>query len=241
MHFSSLGNASLASSRTLSIRGIASFSEWKCEPETAITRDTIQAVMSKVPTPKQTLESARALAVASHGEQLYADEPYERHLEEVVRVLVSNGADPGIPAHLDVLCAAWLHDTLEDTDLDPAIIEAEFGMKVLEIVQAVTDQPGTNRHERHRATYPRIAELEPAVCVKLADRIATIERSSRLAGRMLRKCLVEHAYFVETLEQSPQWTLTRTLWVTYRAAVVKGERLLVQNENHKDAGLNLQP
>jgi guanosine-3',5'-bis(diphosphate) 3'-pyrophosphohydrolase len=195
-----------------------------------ITRDTIQAVMSQTKTPQQTLETARTLAVASHGEQLYADEPYERHLEEVVRVLVSNGADPSIPGHLDVLCAAWLHDTLEDTDLDPAIIEAEFGAKVLEIVRAVTDQPGMNRHERHRATYPRIAELEPDVCVKLADRIANIERSSRLAGRMLRKYLTEHAYFVETLERAPQWTLTRTLWVTYRAVVVKGERLLAQQQ-----------
>jgi (p)ppGpp synthase/HD superfamily hydrolase len=109
------------------------------EPETPFTRDTIQAAMSRMKTPQQFLESARALAVASHSEQLYADEPYERHLEEVVRVLVSNGADPNIPAHLDVLCAAWLHDTLEDTDLDPAIIGAEFGAKVLEIVHAVTD------------------------------------------------------------------------------------------------------
>jgi guanosine-3',5'-bis(diphosphate) 3'-pyrophosphohydrolase len=190
--------------------------------------------MSRTKTPQQILESARALAVASHGVQLYADEPYERHLEEVVRVLVSNGADPSIPAHLDVLCAAWLHDTLEDTDLDPAIIEAGFGAKVLEIVRAVTDQPGANRHERHRATYPRIAELEPAVCVKLADRIANIERSSRLAGRMLRKYLAEHAYFVQTVERAPQWTLTRTLWVTYRAAVVKGERLLAKQNIEVD-------
>jgi hypothetical protein len=114
--------------------------------------------------------------------------------------------------------------------LEPSVIEAGFGTKVPEIVQAVTDQPGANRHERHRATYPRIAELEPAVCVKLADRIANIERSSRLAGRMLCQYLAEHAYFVETLERSPQWTLTRTLWVTYRAAVVKGERLLAQQQ-----------
>jgi guanosine-3',5'-bis(diphosphate) 3'-pyrophosphohydrolase len=220
----------VGSSGTSSIRESTSCSEWKSEPEKPISRDTIQAAMSRTKTPQQILESARALAVASHGEQLYADEPYERHLEEVVRVLVSNGADPSIPAHLDVLCAAWLHDTLEDTDLDQAIIEAEFGAKVLEIVQAVTDQPGANRHERHRATYPRIAELEPAVCVKLADRIANIERSSRLAGRMLREYLAEHAYFVGTLERAPQWTLTRTLWVTYRAAVVKGERLLAQQQ-----------
>jgi (p)ppGpp synthase/HD superfamily hydrolase len=68
--------------------------------------------------PKQLFEAARALAIAWHGEQRYAEEPYVRHLE-VVRVLVSNGADPSIPAHLDVLCAAWLHDTLEDTDLEP--------------------------------------------------------------------------------------------------------------------------
>jgi guanosine-3',5'-bis(diphosphate) 3'-pyrophosphohydrolase len=185
--------------------------------------------VSKTITPQQILELARALAVASHGEQLYADEPYVHHLEEVVRVLISNGADPSIPAHLEVLCAAWLHDTLEDTEIDPSRIETEFGLKVLEIVKAVTDQPGANRHERHRATYPRIAELEAAVCVKLADRIANIERSSLLAGRMLRKYLDENTYFVETLERTPQWTLTRTLWNSYRTVITKGERLLTQS------------
>jgi guanosine-3',5'-bis(diphosphate) 3'-pyrophosphohydrolase len=179
--------------------------------------------------PKRLLESARALAIASHGEQVYADEPYVHHLEEVVRVLVRNGADPGIPAHLDVLCAAWLHDTLEDTDLEPSRIESAFGSKVLEIVQAVTDQPGSSRHERHLATYPRIAELEAAVCVKLADRMANIERSSLLAGRMLRKYLDENTYFVQTLERTPQWTLTRTLWNAYRTLIVKCERLLAQS------------
>jgi hypothetical protein len=47
---------------------------------------------------------------------------------------------------------------------------------------------------------------------------------------MLRKYLAEHAYFEETLERAPKWTLTRTLWGTYRAAVVKGERLLVRQQ-----------
>jgi hypothetical protein len=95
---------------------------------------------------------------------------------------------------------------------------------VLEIVQAVTDQPGSNRHERHLATYPRIALLEAAVCVKLADRIANIERSMLLVGRMLRKYLNQSPYFVRTLEQDPQWTLTRTLWNAYRSAVAKADR-----------------
>ena len=176
------------------------------------------------------MESARRLAISSHGEQQYADEPYERHLEEVVRVLIANGANPEVPAHLDVLCAAWLHDTLEDTDLEPGRIEEAFGRNVLEIVRAVTDQPGSNRHERHRATYLRIATLEAAVCVKLADRIANVERSMKLAGRMLRLYLNEHAFFQEALERSPQWTLTRTLWVAYHDVVAKGQSLLGQAE-----------
>jgi guanosine-3',5'-bis(diphosphate) 3'-pyrophosphohydrolase len=184
--------------------------------------------VSHIINPNQLLESARALAIASHGEQRYADEPYMRHLEEVVRVLIGNGADSSIPAHLDVLCAAWLHDTLEDTGLESSQIEVDFGRNVLEIVRAVTDQPGPNRHGRHLATYPRIAELEPAVCVKLADRIANIERSMLLAGAMLRKYLNEHAYFVATLERAPQWTLTRTLWVAYRETIAKGQRLVIR-------------
>ena len=41
----------------------------------------------------------------------------------------------------DTIVAALLHDTLEDTDLDPRVIEARFGALVLHMVEDVSEPP----------------------------------------------------------------------------------------------------
>ena len=38
----------------------------------------------------------------------------------------------------DIICAGWLHDTIEDTDTDFDIIKDKFGKNVAEIVVSVT-------------------------------------------------------------------------------------------------------
>jgi hypothetical protein len=43
----------------------------------------------------------------------------------------------------------------------------------------VTSEPGPNRSERHKLTYPKIAAFPDAITVKLADRIANVEASTR--------------------------------------------------------------
>lgn len=45
----------------------------------------------------------------------------------------------------DVIVAALLHDTLEDTDYNPSQLEMEFGTKVFEIVNGVTEAKSTSK------------------------------------------------------------------------------------------------
>lgn len=121
---------------------------------------------------QEPFKSARYLATKSHANQTYDDLPYIKHCEDVFSVLVFfNVNDP------DILVASLLHDTIEDTTLSYTKIKDKFGMYVAELVYAVTNELGRNRHERHNKTIPKIRTNPEAIILKLADRIANIKHS----------------------------------------------------------------
>lgn len=63
----------------------------------------------------------------------YTLEPYIVHPAEVVSIVKS-------VAHTqEMLAAAWLHDTVEDTDVEFEDIVANFGQEVAELVKQLTD------------------------------------------------------------------------------------------------------
>lgn len=124
------------------------------------------------------LEEARRFAAERHVGQVYDKErrlPYTDHLDAVVLVLRRFGI-----AELALLVAGYLHDAVEDTPTTLEEVAARFGDRVAALVGAVTNEPGRNRAERNRATYPKIRAVPGAVLVKLADRIANVEYGGRL-------------------------------------------------------------
>lgn len=127
-----------------------------------------------MPTPDP--QAARAFAIERHGDQRYGDgAPYSTHLAAAVEVLhrFGYGDDP------QLVCAAWLHDVVEDTPTTRDEVAAYFGDEVAALVWAVSNEPGKNRAERASKTYPKIAATPRAIIVKLADRIANVEASKR--------------------------------------------------------------
>lgn len=115
----------------------------------------------------------RAFAIEAHGDQKYGSAPYIVHLDAVRDVLVRFGFQDE-----DLLTAALLHDVIEDTPVDADLVEEKFGAEVCGLVVAVTNEPGRNRRERHRLTYPKIRNAGwKAIALKLADRIANVEQS----------------------------------------------------------------
>lgn len=97
--------------------------------------------------------------------------PYINHPLEVAMLLSTVGRvdDP------DVLCAALLHDVLEDTDTQPAELARMFGARVLAIVQAVTDDKSLPKTERVRRQIEHAPHMSLAARqVKLADKISNI-------------------------------------------------------------------
>ena len=75
----------------------------------------------------------------------------------------------------EVLAAAILHDTLEDTQTTPEELEAAFGRRVRKIVEEVTDDKSLPKAERKRLQVEHARTLSAeAALVKLGDKISNV-------------------------------------------------------------------
>jgi guanosine-3',5'-bis(diphosphate) 3'-pyrophosphohydrolase len=122
---------------------------------------------------------ARVLAAAEfaafkHREQRrkgVRGSPYINHPLAVASTLAQLG---GID-DADVLAAAILHDTIEDTDTTEAELEREFGRAVASIVVEVTDEKTQSKALRKRMQIAHAPHLSAqAKLVKLADKIVNL-------------------------------------------------------------------
>jgi guanosine-3',5'-bis(diphosphate) 3'-pyrophosphohydrolase len=113
-------------------------------------------------------------AAAKHRNQRRKDEeasPYINHPIALTRVLK---VEAGV-ADIDVLCAAVLHDTIEDTETTSAELETAFGAAIARIVAEVTDDKTLDKAERKRLQVEHAAHISPAAkLVKLADKICNL-------------------------------------------------------------------
>lgn len=152
------------------------------------------------------VERARQFALKWHGNQMYGEnEPYSVHLDDVESILIEFNHISSV-----LRAAALLHDVLEDTKVDREIFSIEFPGYVNLIVEAVTSEPGANRKERNKKTYPKIAKLEYAIIVKLADRLANGRRSKASGDpkfNMYKKEYPEFraALYTSTIDTLPMW------------------------------------
>jgi guanosine-3',5'-bis(diphosphate) 3'-pyrophosphohydrolase len=120
------------------------------------------------------LLKALAFAAHKHRDQRRKDpeaSPYINHPIALADVLVNEGA----VTEVEVLCAALLHDTVEDTATTPQELEQVFGARIAGIVAEVTDDTALPKAERKRLQIEHAAQLSPeAKLVKLADKICNL-------------------------------------------------------------------
>jgi guanosine-3',5'-bis(diphosphate) 3'-pyrophosphohydrolase len=118
----------------------------------------------------------RALAFAAHKhrDQRRKDaeaSPYINHPIALAEVLAREG---GV-TDAEVLAAALLHDTIEDTDTSFEELEGEFGGRIAGMVAEVTDDKNLEKSERKRLQIEHAAGISPgAKLVKLADKICNL-------------------------------------------------------------------
>lgn len=117
-------------------------------------------------------------AAKKHRDQRRMDEdatPYINHPIELAELLVNEGNI----SDTNVLAAAILHDTVEDTETTPQELEKLFGFEIANIVMEVTDDKKLPRTERKRLQIENAAHCsKSAKLVKLADKICNLRDMS---------------------------------------------------------------
>ncbi len=120
------------------------------------------------------LMRAMAFAAEKHRHQRRRDakaSPYINHPIALASLLANEG---GVD-DLTVLCAAILHDTVEDTQTTKDELARLFGADVAAIVMEVTNDPALSRRAQKQAQIDHAPRLSPgAKLVKLADKIANL-------------------------------------------------------------------
>lgn len=97
--------------------------------------------------------------------------PYINHPLEVANLL----ANVGKVEDIDILTAAVLHDTVEDTDTTKEEITELFGEKVCKMVLEVTDDKSLPKAERKQKQIEHAPHLSHgAKQIKLGDKISNI-------------------------------------------------------------------
>ena len=97
--------------------------------------------------------------------------PYIGHCIEVARLV----ADVGKVEDANVLAAALLHDTVEDTDTTREELREEFGQVIDDIVAEVTDDKTLDSAVRKDAQVAHAPNLTAgAKVIKLADKISNV-------------------------------------------------------------------
>lgn len=128
-----------------------------------------------------------------------AETPYINHPIDVARRLVAAGED-----QTQVLIAAILHDTVEDTDTTFDQIATRFGAEVASLVKECTDDKSLPKEERKRLQIENAPhKSRSAKCIKIADKISNVVD------------MKSHA--------PPDWSLERiTDYLTWTEQVVRG-------------------
>ena len=122
----------------------------------------------------QLILKAAHFAAQKHRDQRRKDKdtsPYINHPISVAKLIseIGNVEDP------EVLAAALLHDTIEDTKTTPEELIDNFGERVCSLVQEVTDDKTLPKLERKQRQIDHAKEISgDAAIIKLGDKIANV-------------------------------------------------------------------
>jgi (p)ppGpp synthase/HD superfamily hydrolase len=159
-----------------------------------------------------TLElKARTFATAAHAAvaqlRKYTNEPYIVHPTEVVAILKTRPHNP------EMVAAAWLHDTVEDTGVSIELIRAEFGSEVSDLVGWLTDVSRPEQGNRavrkaidraHTASAPAEAQT-----IKLCDLISNTRSIVEHDHKFAETYLAEKRLLLEVMTKGDPVLLAR--------------------------------
>jgi len=96
--------------------------------------------------------------------------PYINHPVKVCKILIDCGE-----SDLDLLLAAVLHDTIEDTETSQSELIENFGEKVTHLVLEISDNMDLDEIVRKNLQVENASKLSPqASLIRIADKIANV-------------------------------------------------------------------
>ncbi len=157
------------------------------------------------------VKQAREFATVAHQRinhrRKYTKQPYEVHLKSVAQIVASVTDDE------EMIAAAWLHDTVEDTAATHYDIEQQFGKGVHDMVYALTDiskQGDGNRATRKGIDRAHLARASVrAKSVKLADLIDNLRDICKHDAKFAKVYLQEMSALLEVLGEGDEALLRR--------------------------------
>lgn len=174
-------------------------------------------------------EEALQFATEAHGEQKrkYHNEAYIEHPKRVAQLVRT-------VAHTkEMLCAAYLHDVVEDTPVSLEEIREKFGDEVAKLVGELTDEfvkknyQHLNRRERKAREVDRQATMSrEAKTIKLADVIDNTRDIIEHDRDFARRYVPEMIALTEVLKEGEFKLLMQACYELQRARyILREERI----------------
>jgi hypothetical protein len=160
-------------------------------------------------------------ALCHQGQFRRSGDPYVTHPLSVATILAGLGADD------QTLCAAILHDTVEDTPYTLTAMSREFGTGIAAMVAGIMALDGSRRRSRHKLARA-IAAAQSAdtrvVEMKLADRLHNMQTIRFLPQpKQLHRARQSLDIFVPLAEQLSMHTVTSELETLASATLTRGQ------------------
>lgn len=117
------------------------------------------------------IAQAKRFATEKHKGQMYGNEPYTYHLEQVVaNVATRKKGDPMLSVYI---ATAWLHDVMEDCGVKYDEIAEQFGSTVANAVYRLTKTADLDYH----AYLEQCIDFHVSREVKICDTMANLTES----------------------------------------------------------------
>ena len=166
---------------------------------------------------------ARTWTLELHATQTYGKgnhiRPYFYHLEAVANRVSTrfyfwiHYAGVEYPDYYDqyfwcdLICAAWLHDAMEDRGVSYNEIKNRFNVRVADLVYGVTTEKGRNRDERANDDYYcTMRSIRGASFLKICDRYCNVSEGILTGHSMLARYAEELPSFRDKIGVT-QWDL----------------------------------
>lgn len=149
----------------------------------------------------------------------YTGDPYIVHPYEVAKIVSS------VPHTAEMLCAALMHDCLEDTDCEYDEIAHNFGFEVANLVLDLTDisiSSQGNRATRKEIDRQHTAQASPqAKTIKLADLISNSQSIVKHDKEFAKVYIKEKELLLKVLKEGDP-----TLYARAQQIVIDAKREL---------------